>query len=236
MTRADVGADLAGRRRRRAAGRARSPTASTCRRGSSAEMARLFDEYLGAGLAAIGTTTRRCGTRVLDDSRRGAVGACGRRCAAICSPSSASAPAQRWTEEHVGTPRVVAAGTLLDPDALTIGFARRFTGYKRPGADLPRPRAARAASSTRRGRPVQIIFAGKAHPADDIGKHHLQQRLPARARSDVRRPHRVRRRLRSARRALPRAGLRRLAEQPAQAARGERHERDEGGASTACRI
>ena len=39
---------------------------------------------------------------------------------------------QRWTEEHVGTPRVVAAGTLLEPDALTIGFARRFTGYKRP--------------------------------------------------------------------------------------------------------
>src|SRR5262249_20379978 len=39
---------------------------------------------------------------------------------------------QRWMEEHVGIPRVVAAGTLLEPDALTIGFARRFTGYKRP--------------------------------------------------------------------------------------------------------
>src|SRR5262249_9321974 len=39
---------------------------------------------------------------------------------------------QRWTEERVGIPRVVAAGTLLEPDALTIGFARRFTGYKRP--------------------------------------------------------------------------------------------------------
>src|SRR5262249_53196377 len=39
---------------------------------------------------------------------------------------------QRWTEERVSTPRVVAAGTLLEPDALTIGFARRFTGYKRP--------------------------------------------------------------------------------------------------------
>ena len=39
---------------------------------------------------------------------------------------------QRWTVERVGTPRVVAAGTLLEPEALTIGFARRFTGYKRP--------------------------------------------------------------------------------------------------------
>ncbi len=38
----------------------------------------------------------------------------------------------RWMEEHVGVPRVVAAGTLLEPEALTIGFARRFTGYKRP--------------------------------------------------------------------------------------------------------
>ncbi|HUK63820.1 MAG TPA: alpha-glucan family phosphorylase, partial [Dongiaceae bacterium] len=37
---------------------------------------------------------------------------------------------QRWSEERVGIPRVVAAGTLLEPDALTIGFARRFTGYK----------------------------------------------------------------------------------------------------------
>jgi starch phosphorylase len=37
----------------------------------------------------------------------------------------------RWKEEHVTAARVVAAGTLLDPNALTIGFARRFTGYKR---------------------------------------------------------------------------------------------------------
>ena len=80
---------------------------------------------------------------------------------------------QRWTDEHVGTPRVVAAGTLLDPDALTLGFARRFTGYKRPELVFrDSDRLARILNAT--GRPVQIIFAGKAHPADDIGKHHLQ--------------------------------------------------------------
>jgi starch phosphorylase len=80
---------------------------------------------------------------------------------------------QRWMEEHVGVPRVVAAGTLLEPEALTIGFARRFTGYKRPELIFHDPeRLARILNAS--GRPVQIIFAGKSHPADDIGKHHLQ--------------------------------------------------------------
>jgi starch phosphorylase len=37
-----------------------------------------------------------------------------------------------WTQQQVTAARVVAAGTLLDPAALTIGFARRFTDYKRP--------------------------------------------------------------------------------------------------------
>jgi starch phosphorylase len=81
---------------------------------------------------------------------------------------------QRWMEEHVGIPRVVAAGTLLEPDALTLGFARRFTGYKRPELVFHDPeRLARILNAA--GRPVQIIFAGKSHPADDIGKHHLQR-------------------------------------------------------------
>jgi starch phosphorylase len=80
---------------------------------------------------------------------------------------------QRWTEEHVGIPRVVAAGTLLEPDALTIGFARRFTGYKRPELVFhDGERLARILNAP--GRPVQLIFAGKSHPADDGGKHHLQ--------------------------------------------------------------
>jgi glycogen phosphorylase len=80
---------------------------------------------------------------------------------------------RRWIEEHVGLPRVVAAGTLLEPDALTIGFARRFAGYKRPELVFHDPeRLARILNAT--GRTVQIIFAGKSHPADDVGKHHLQ--------------------------------------------------------------
>ncbi len=81
---------------------------------------------------------------------------------------------QRWTVEHVATPRIVAAGTLLEPDSLTIGFARRFAGYKRPELIFHNPeRLARILNAVER--PVQLIFAGKSHPADDTGKHHLQQ-------------------------------------------------------------
>jgi starch phosphorylase len=80
----------------------------------------------------------------------------------------------RWKEERVTAPRVVAAGTLLDPNALTLGFARRFTGYKRPELIFHNPdRLMNILNAPRR--PVQIVFAGKAHPADETGKHHLQQ-------------------------------------------------------------
>jgi starch phosphorylase len=81
---------------------------------------------------------------------------------------------QRWTHDRVTAAQVVAAGTLLEPGALTIGFARRFTGYKRPELIFHDPeRLARILAAFRR--PVQIVFAGKSHPADDTGKHHLQQ-------------------------------------------------------------
>jgi starch phosphorylase len=80
----------------------------------------------------------------------------------------------RWKEEHVSAARVVAAGTLLDPNALTIGFARRFTGYKRPELIFHNPERLMGILNASR-RPLQIVFAGKAHPADETGKHHLQQ-------------------------------------------------------------
>lgn len=79
-----------------------------------------------------------------------------------------------WTQKQVTAARVVAAGTLLDPAALTIGFARRFTDYKRPELIFHNAeRLARILTAFRR--PVQIVFAGKAHPADHPGKHHLQR-------------------------------------------------------------
>jgi starch phosphorylase len=79
----------------------------------------------------------------------------------------------RWIGDPGAPSRVVAGGGMLDPHALTIGFARRFTEYKRP--DLLFRDADRLARLVNvRGRPVQFVFAGKAHPADDGGKHHLQ--------------------------------------------------------------
>jgi glycogen phosphorylase len=81
---------------------------------------------------------------------------------------------QRWKEEHVTAARVVAAGTLLDPSALTIGFARRFTGYKRSELIFQNPERLVSILTAAR-RPVQLVFAGKAHPADETGKHNIQK-------------------------------------------------------------
>jgi len=64
---------------------------------------------------------------------------------------------------------VELARTVLDPNILTIGFARRFATYKR--ADLVLNELDRLfALISDRDRPIQIIFAGKAHPADEPGK------------------------------------------------------------------
>ncbi len=80
---------------------------------------------------------------------------------------------ERWMTERVSAARVVAGGTLLSPDALTVGFARRFATYKRAELIFRNPeRLARILNAP--GREVQIIFAGKAHPADDGGKRVLQ--------------------------------------------------------------
>ena len=64
---------------------------------------------------------------------------------------------------------IAAADEVLDPDALTIGFARRFATYKR-GDLVFRDTARLAALLNNPARPVQILFAGKAHPNDNGGK------------------------------------------------------------------
>ena len=79
----------------------------------------------------------------------------------------------RWYMEKVIASSVLACGALLDPDILTIGFARRFTGYKRADLifhDLERIKRI----LTDPLRPLQIVFAGIAHPADNDGKHLIQ--------------------------------------------------------------
>lgn len=79
----------------------------------------------------------------------------------------------RWIENKVNPINILTGGTLLETTALTIGFARRFTSYKR--ADLVFKNLDRLKRIlNNRWRPLQIIFAGKAHPADDEGKRILQ--------------------------------------------------------------
>lgn len=73
----------------------------------------------------------------------------------------------------------------LDPNVLTLGFARRFTGYKRPNLLLHDPeRLTRILSD--RTRPVQLIVAGKAHPADDQGRWMVRQWINYVRRPEVR--------------------------------------------------
>lgn len=63
---------------------------------------------------------------------------------------------------------------LFDPNALTLGFARRFATYKRPNLLLhDSPRLLRLLSDSRR--PVQLIIAGKAHPADQAGQAMIRE-------------------------------------------------------------
>ena len=66
------------------------------------------------------------------------------------------------------------ANSVLDPEALTIGFARRFVTYKR-GTLILRDMEKFAALLHEKERPVQIIFAGKAHPRDTMGKELIRQ-------------------------------------------------------------
>jgi len=89
-------------------------------------------------------------------------------------------------ERRGATPREIeqAAGSL-DPEALTIGFARRFATYKRALLLLRDPdRLAQILNAP--GKPVQIIFAGKAHPDDNPAKEYMRRLIHIIRRDDLR--------------------------------------------------
>ena len=207
-----------------------SPTASTAHPGSAqpiAEPARALSRcgprrprrehpagpVLGADGAHPGEAS--CGTRT---------------CARSASwPISRKAGCAASSPATAKPPSVLAElETALDPAILTIGFARRFATYKRAGllfTDIDRL----ARMLWDEERPIQIVFAGKAHPADRPGQQVIQE-IFQRSRSPQLRGRvfiledydmRVG--------PLPRPGRRRLAQQPAPTARGVGHVRDEGG-------
>ncbi len=91
---------------------------------------------------------------------------------------------ERQLAGHGATPAEAAqAKLLLNPNALTLGFARRFATYKRPNLLLHDPeRLTRIL--TNKQQPVQLILAGKAHPDDSAGQKMIQQWIQF-----VRQPH-----------------------------------------------
>ena len=138
----------------------------------SQDMAALFDRYLGPGWRD-DPADPAVWQRVEDipdeemwrthEQRRGRLIAFARR--RLCSQV-----------EQRGAPRsgIERAKEALDPSALTIGFARRFATYKRATL-LMRDQERLALILNNSQRPVQIIFAGKAHPMDQPGKELIKQ-------------------------------------------------------------
>ncbi len=118
--------------------------------------------------AALWSVRRQLRARLVDDARRRVRASWGRR--------GATSAELGWVDE------------VLDPDVLTIGFARRVPTYKRLTLMLRDPDRLRALL-LHPTRPVQLVIAGKSHPADDSGKKLLQQVVQFADRHDVR--HRI---------------------------------------------
>ncbi|HTV98390.1 MAG TPA: alpha-glucan family phosphorylase [Steroidobacteraceae bacterium] len=92
--------------------------------------------------------------------------------------------AAQLTASGASDAQVEAASRLFDPGTLTLGFARRFATYKRPTLLLRDPeRFARLLNAERR--PVQLLIAGKAHPADVPGQQLIHDWMQFLRRSDV---------------------------------------------------
>jgi len=80
----------------------------------------------------------------------------------------------QWLHAGAHPVQIIAGGVLFDPQVLTIGFARRFSTYKR-GNLILRDYERMVRLLTNVEGPVQFVFAGKAHPADEPGKRIIQE-------------------------------------------------------------
>lgn len=82
--------------------------------------------------------------------------------------------ARQRASRGAGRSTIEECARLLDPNTLTLGFARRFTAYKRPNLLLAQPsRLARLLGDPQR--PVQLVIAGKAHPKDTLGQSMIRE-------------------------------------------------------------
>jgi len=150
----------------------------------SKEMSSLYESYFGQGWTdelanklvwddieeipdeELWRTHQRCKERLIVFARR--------RLKAQVQRRGAYHTELNWAEE------------VLDPGALTIGFARRFAGYKRGNLLLKDPkRLVKLLNNPKR--PVQLIFSGKAHPRDTEGKEIIRQIVRFASQYNVRR-------------------------------------------------
>lgn len=92
---------------------------------------------------------------------------------------------RQYARRNAPLPSIEQAEAVLDPDILTIGFARRFATYKRAALLLQDPDRLEGIV-TNDERPVQFIFAGKAHPRDNEGKDLIKQIVAFARRPSVR--------------------------------------------------
>ncbi len=138
----------------------------------SRDMAELLDRYLGSGWVDRPTDEKVWNNvwRIPDaelwrthERRRERLVAFARKCLG-----------RQLRDQGACRETIQAAEEVLDPCALTIGFARRFASYKRATLLLRDPERLKRIL-TNPERPVQLIFAGKAHPHDKYGKELIRQ-------------------------------------------------------------
>ncbi|MBD3369567.1 alpha-glucan family phosphorylase [Candidatus Fermentibacteria bacterium] len=81
---------------------------------------------------------------------------------------------RQYSARHATKAQIEEIRGVLNHDALTVGFARRFVEYKRAHLVLKNPQRLESILSNE-DRPIQMIFAGKAHPADETGKSIIRE-------------------------------------------------------------
>ncbi|MBW8039348.1 MAG: glycosyltransferase family 1 protein [Planctomycetes bacterium] len=151
---------------------------------TSDEMNSLYQKYLGPNWAdEITDTSVWNNIEQIPDEELWRVHQCCKERLIVFARNRLKAQIQRRGTYHS---EMNWADVVLDPEALTIGFARRFASYKRANLLLKDPqRFAKLLSDT--NRPVQIIFAGKAHPKDTEGKDIIRQIINFANKYDLRR-------------------------------------------------
>jgi len=150
----------------------------------SQEMASLYDRYVGPGwleepVGAVGWENL---SRIPDEELWRCHQRCRERLIAFTRNRLKTQMQRRGTYHS----ELNHAEEVLNPEALTIGFARRFAAYKRANLLLKDPERF-TKILTNPERPVQIIFAGKAHPRDTEGKEIIRQIIHFASQFDVRR-------------------------------------------------